>query len=100
MKWRLAGSQSTTHEEKGRLLDTASKAVHEVLYTAHRHSGDPDSDEEEDPVTNLAEFEAFVTSIHQLGCQARFNTQTHSNSDFQGAMYENTASTVRLMMRR
>ena len=54
MKRRLDGSQSNTHDEKGCLLDTVSKVAHKVLYTAHRFSGDPDSGEEEDPVTNGA----------------------------------------------
>ena len=100
VKRRLAGSQSKTHEEKGRLLDSVSKAVHEVLYTATRHSGDPDSDDDEDPVTGGPDFEALVTDLHQSGRQARRNTQTHSNSNFQGALQEVTASIVRLTIRR
>ena len=100
MKRRPAGPQSKTHEEEGCLLSTVSKAVHEVLYTVYRFSGDPDSDDEDGPVTNGTEFEGLVAGLHQSGRQTRLNTQTHSNSDFQGSLCEITASTLCLMIRR
>ena len=52
VKRRLAGCQSKTPGEKGHLLDNVTKVVHEVLFTAHRRSGDPDSDDGEDPIAD------------------------------------------------
>ena len=60
------------------------KVVHEVLYSAYRESGEPDSDDGEDPVTGEPEFEAFATDLHQSGRQTRRNTQTHSIFGFSG----------------
>ena len=74
MKRRLAGSHSKMPGEKGCLLDNMSKAVHEVLFTAFQSSGDLNSDDEADPVTGGAEFEAFVTGLHQAGRQAHLDT--------------------------
>ena len=70
VKRRLAGCRSMAPGEKERLFDNVVKVVHEVLYSAYRQSGVPDSDDEEDPVTDGAEFEAFVTDLHQPGRQA------------------------------
>ena len=86
MKRRLAGSQSKTPGEKGCLLDSVSKAVHEVLFTTHQRSGDLDSDDEADPVTDGPDFEAYVTGLHQSGRQARPGPRTDSNSGFKGAL--------------
>ena len=100
MNRRLAGSHSKTPGEKGRLLDHVSKAVHGVLFAAYQCSGDPDSDDEGDPVTGGLEIEANITSLHQSGRQAHLGSRTHSNSDFLGTLSEITASTVRLTIRR
>ena len=86
IKKRLAGSHSKTPGEKGRLLDSVSKTVHDVLFATHQCSGDPDSDNEADLVAGGPEFKAYVTSLHQSGHQAHLGSRTHSNSDFRGAL--------------
>ena len=48
-------------------MDSVPKATHEVIFTAHQRSGDLDSDDEADPVTDRPDFEAYVTDLHQSG---------------------------------
>ena len=60
--------------------------MHEVLFTAFKEeSSSPDSDDEE-TVPDVTVFHAYLTELYQSGRYARQNSQTHTNSDFQGAL--------------
>jgi hypothetical protein len=82
----LEGSQRKTPDEKGRLLDSVSKMIHEVLFAAY--SSEPissDSDDEE-TVPDMAAFHAYLTDLYQSGRRARQDSQVHTSSDFHGAL--------------
>ena len=85
-KARLEGSQRKTPDEKGRLLDSVTKMIHEVLFTAFTNEPTSSDSDDEETVPDMAAFHAYLTDLYQSGRRTRQDSQVHTSSDFHGAL--------------